>query len=225
MKESSLIPTSDREPPHMKKKKRRIATKLEEVFGIPFAQLINENFSKGDSRYDVQKKLLEMIVEKNLVEQAIKAFPESKGKWDCSKWSFDSFGAISVDSNPAFRPSTLYHAIKDGKDQGEINFDFHISNKGRKINSVVRKPMFRVEFKCTHCGKKHRNHTIGSIEDLNLRVYACPNCQTFGKCVATINDAGKISHRAIVKIDGIRQEVFVKSETDLTPLETETVQG
>ena len=208
-----------------KGKKRRIATKLEEVFNISFAELIGKNFKKGDSRYDVQKRLLEMIVEKELTAKAVQVFPESLGCWDSSKWTYDNFGAISKESNPAFRPSTLYHAIKDVKDEGELDsFDFCASNKGRKVDSRRKQPSLSVELTCSKCGRRHKNNGMENISNLNLRVYPCPSssCGAFGKCIAKITEGGKVRFKAIIKIDGIRQESFVVSETDLTPVEEKT---
>lgn len=208
--------------------KRRIATKLEEVFNVPFAELINKNFTEGASRYEVQKRLLEMIVEHDLIEKATEVFSkkegnktikDTEGKWDPKKWQYDKFGAVSVDSNPAFRPSTLYHAIKEAKETGELNsFDFSTANKGRKTDTFRRRPTVNIEFKCQSCNTKHKNSSINDVKNLNLRVYACPKCNAFGKCVAKVNESGKIYYRAVVKVDGIRQEVEVKSEDDLTPI-------
>lgn len=209
--------------------KRKIATKLEEVFGMPFAELIGKNFRKGDSRYVVQKRLLEMIVEQGLTARATEVFIKkegnkiikiTEGKWNPEKWECDNFGAISTDSNPAFRPSTLYHAIKDAIDSGELDsFDFSTSNKGRKADSTRRTPSLSVEFNCRACGTRHKNNGITNPNDLNLRVYACPKCNTFGKCVAKITQSGKTHYRAVIKHNGIRQEVEVISEDDLQPVE------
>ncbi len=215
--------------------KRRIATKLEEVFGVPFAELIGKNFKEGASRYEVQKRLLEMIVERGLTAKATEVFSkkegnkvikDTEGKWDPEKWEYDSFGAVSVDSNPAFRPSTLYHAIKDARDSGELDsFDFSTSNKGRKADSNRRRPTVSVEFKCRTCKTRHKNNGVTNSNDLNLRVYACPKCGSFGKCVAKVNEGGKTHYRAVVKVDGIRQEVEVVSEDNLTPVVKEKTPG
>lgn len=214
----------------MDKPKRKIALKLEQVFGVPFAELIGKNFKKGTSRYEVQKRLLEMIVERNLTEKATEIFvkkekdgkkviKETEGKWDPLKWEYDSFGSVSAKSNPAFRPSTLYHAIKDIVLSEELNsFDFITSNKGRKTDSTFRAPTIKVEFKCISCGTKHKNASITTDDNINLRVYACPKCGSFGKCVAKIIKGGKTLYRAVVKIDGIRQETEVVSDEDLTPV-------
>jgi hypothetical protein len=208
--------------------KQKIAVKLEQVFGVPFAELIGKNFKKGDSRYDVQKRLLEMIVEKGLANKATEVFIKkegtktikiTEGKWDPKQWRFDNFGAVSVTSNPAFRPSTLYHAIKHSIENKELDsFDFITSNKGRKTDTEVRKPSFSIEFKCVSCGCRHKNNGVTDSKSLNLRVYACPKCGDYGKCIAKIEEGGKLHYRAVVKINGIRQEVEVTSEDDLTPV-------
>ena len=209
--------------------KRRIATKLEEVFGVPFAELIGRNFKKGDSRYKVQKRLLEMIVQNELTAKATKVFAKkeknktikiAEDKWNPDNWEYDNFGAVSVDSNPAFRPSTLYHAIKDAINSGELDsFDFSTSNKGRKTDLTRRHPTVSVEFKCRVFGTRHRNNGITDSNNLNLRVYACPKCNTFGKCVAKVTQGGKDHYRAVIKHNGIRQEMGVVSEDNLKPIE------
>jgi transcription elongation factor Elf1 len=209
--------------------KQKIALKLEQVFGVPFAELIGKNFKKGDSRYEVQKRLLEMIVERKLTAKATEIFTRkegdktikiTEGKWDPEKWEYDNFGAVSCLSNPAFRPSTLYHAIKNCISTGELNqFDFLTSNKGRKSESNRRKPTLNIEFKCTSCGTRHKSNKITSSQEINLRVYACPKCGYFGKCIAKIIEGGKLYYKAVVKVNGVRQEVRVVSEDDLTPIQ------
>ena len=206
-------------------KKRKITSKLEEIFGVPFHKLIGDNFKEGDSRYKVQKRLLEMIVEKGLVDKALKAFPETKDQWNPRDWTYDNFGAVSKETNSAFRPSALYHAIKDAIDSDDLKFDFNPSNKGRKSDTHRKRPTVVVELTCNTCSTKHKNTSLTDPKNLNLRVYACPKCGTFGKCVARVNEGGRIRYKAVVKKDGIRQEVFVNSPEDLTPVEELTTPG
>ncbi|MCK9272976.1 hypothetical protein M0P65_05505 [Candidatus Gracilibacteria bacterium] len=210
-------------------KKRKIIQKLENLFGIPFVKLIGENFKKGDSRYYVQKRLLEMIVEKNLIKKAEEIFThtkDSKTNWNPSTWTYNQYGAVDVSCNPAFGPSVIYHAIKDIIQSGELNvFDFEITNKGRKSNEenesseCRKKPTITVELTCKNCKRVHKNHGLTDPTFLGLRVYECPNCGSFGECSAKITETNKIKFKAVIKRNGIRQEEFVNE--NLTPIEEE----
>lgn len=202
----------------------KITDKFEKVFGIPFDKLIENNFQKGASRYFIQKTLMEMIVDQNLIDIAVKTFPHSKGFWNKNNWTYDRFGAVSKESNPAFRPSAIYHAIKNERIKKEIEFqfDFCVTNKGRKPGGEPREDLStKIELVCQNCGKRHTNNEMVFGETLNLRVYECPNpnCGVFGKCFAKIIRFGKTFYKGVVKVGNIRKESYIQSFENPTPID------
>lgn len=186
---------------------RRIITKMSEVFGELFHDIIDSNFDFGKtSRYEIKAKLLAEIKKRNKVDVAYRIFANG----DRTK-PFDKL----------FSTSALYHAIKDEVNAGRIKkFDFAVSNKGRKDGQNVVDLSVEISFHCTNCGTNHKNSNQTDYDNLNLRIYECPKCKKFGKCIANINMDGINHIKAIVKIDGIRQESFVREENgNFIPIE------